>query len=280
MKFWNKLLNAERHIRKRVENAFGIGSAETPLEVRRAILEEVEARIVVDRGKKFFPFGKVIIRLLPQTEAGRDVFEAAFLKEASLKADIYRKFRDARIQHPGNVEILVDICRDPILDPTESTNRPAFEMDFLRLDESPKREIPETKLTVLRGTAEQPTYQMKKERILIGRLTEVLDREGRLVRKNDIAFLDNGDDINTSVGRIHARIWFDFEKEQFRIMDESSRYGTRIIRNGRSIEVPSGNPRGIRLETGDETCLGQACLRFESVPTGALVSNPQAGREK
>jgi hypothetical protein len=106
---------------------------------------------------------------------------------------------------------------------------------------------------------------MKKERILVGRLAEVMDREGRLIRKNDVAFLDNEEDVNSTVGRIHARIWFDHERKDYCIIDEASRYGTRVIREGRSIEVPGGNTRGLRLRSGDEIYFGQACLRFEIV---------------
>jgi hypothetical protein len=78
-----------------------------------------------------------------------------------------------------------------------------------------------------------------------------------------VVFLDNGDDINSTVGRAHARIWFDFEKNEFFIMDEVSRFGTIIMRENRSIDVPAGNPRGIRLRSGDAIYCGQACLRFE-----------------
>jgi hypothetical protein len=35
------------------------------------------------------------------------------------------------------------------------------------------------------------------------------------------------------------------------------------MREGRSIEVPGGNTRGVRLRSGDEIYFGQACLRFE-----------------
>ena len=125
--------------------------------------------------------------------------------------------------------------------------------------------------------AEQPVYRLKNDRILIGRLSEVTDREGRLVRKNDVVFLDNEDDINSTVGRIHARIWFDFEKQEFRIMDEVSRYGTRVLRDGRYLEIPGGNPRGVRLRSGDEIFCGQACVRFELVQAASAMESQSSG---
>lgn len=44
--------------------------------------------------------------------------------------------------------------------------------------------------------------------------------------------------------------------------DEGHPGGTRIFRDGRPIEVPGGNPRGVRLRPGDEIYLGQACVRI------------------
>ncbi len=264
MGIWEKLLKTEQKIRKRVENVFGHESARTPLEVRREILEHVESRIVVDTGGKSFPFAKIVVWLHPQTSALHDVFEAAFLNDDSLKTDIQHMLKDAQAPHPGELDVIVNIQRDFELNPEDVSKRPLVKLDFVKPDPLRKQDVPEISLTITKGAAEQPEYRMKKERILIGRLSEVLDREGRMVRRNDVVFLDNGEDINSTIGRTHARIWFDAEKKEFCLMDEVSRYGTRIIREGRSIEVPPGNPRGIRLRSGDEIYCGQACLRFET----------------
>jgi hypothetical protein len=263
MGFWDRLLKAEQNIRRRVESAFGHGAAQTPLEMRREIIEQVESRIVVDTAGTTFPFVKVFVQLQPTTEALRDVFESAFLQDQSLRADILEKLRDSRARYPPELEIVVELRPPATQDAPESAH--LFQLDFIKPDPSHKIEVPETILFVVKGSAEQPEYRLKKERILVGRLAEVLDREGRLVRKNDVVFLDNGEDINSTVGRIHSRIWFDVEKGNYSIIDEASRYGTRIIREGRSIEVPGGDSRGVRLRSGDEIYFGQACLRFEIV---------------
>jgi hypothetical protein len=263
MGFWHSLLKAEQNIRRRVESAFGQGAAQTPLEIRREILEQVESRIVVDAGGNQFPYGRVIIQLQPPTEALRDVFDAAFLHDRSLHADIIEKLKSLQVRHPFEMEVVVELQAIPDQGQTESV--PLFRLDFVRPDLSRRPEIPETRLIVVKGSATQPEYRLKRQQILIGRLEEVLDREGKLLRRNDVVFLDSGDDVNSTVGRAHAVILFDKEKSEFRVLDEVSRYGTRIVREGRSIEVPSGNPRGIRLRSGDEVCLGQACLRFEMI---------------
>ena len=70
----------------------------------------------------------------------------------------------------------------------------------------------EVRLTVITGSAEQQQLCLKKKRINLGRLAEVIDAEGRLTRKNDVAFRDDAQAPNPSVSRAHAHIEFDPEK--------------------------------------------------------------------
>jgi hypothetical protein len=263
MGIWSKLLNAEQGIRKRIEKAFGYDAERVSQDVRREIYDRIESKIIMEAGGKSFPYEKAVIRLQPTSKAMQSAFEKAFLYEESLKADVLQRLKEAQVRYPDGFGMVVEL-REP--DPKGQANpsqSSLFRLDFVKSNSLNKKEIPETYLTVSKGQAEQSAYRLKRERILIGRLPEVMDREGRLVRKNDVVFLDNDDDVNSTVGRTHARIWFDSEKQEFRIMDEISRYGTRILRNGRSLEIPGGNPRGVRLRSGDEIFCGQACIRFE-----------------
>jgi FHA domain len=61
--------------------------------------------------------------------------------------------------------------------------------------------------------------------------------------------------------RKHAHIRF--EDGDYRICDDGSEFGTRVSRDGRPVDVPSGNRRGEKLRHGDEIYLGRARLRFE-----------------
>jgi hypothetical protein len=264
MRLWGKLRDWKRNMRERIENAFGKKTRRTCLEVRREILEQVESRIATDANRKRFPYAKAIVWLQPTTEVLRNVFEVAFMRDGSLKKDILEllKGANARLQEP--FEAIVKIKMDLTLDSEATSPGPLFQLDFIAQDPSIGKEVPEAGFVISKGMAEQQSYKLKKKRILIGRSYEVLDREGRLVRKNDVIFLDNGDDVNSTVDRAHARIWFDFEKNEFCIMDDVSRLGTIIMREGRSIEVPAGNPHGIGLQSGDAIYCGQACLHFES----------------
>jgi hypothetical protein len=258
-----KVINAEQSVRKQIERVLGGDPEKVPQEVRREILDQVESRILVDADGKVFPYEKTIIRLHPTSESLHDAFAKAFLQDGSLKEAVMERLKESQAKYPETLEMVVNIRDEYVPGESDSSPRPLFRLEFLRSASPQKKEVPETVLTISRGQADQLIYRLKKDRILIGRLAEVTDREGRLVRKNDLVFLDLEDDINSTVGRTHARIWFNFEKQEFRLMDELSRYGTRILRDGRFLEIPGGNARGVRLKTGDEIFCGQACIRFE-----------------
>jgi hypothetical protein len=263
MGFWSAILRTKRNISERIESVLRLGSTRTVVAVRQEILDRIESGIAGSTGGNIFPFAKVIVRLQPQTEAQHASFKKAFLHQGALKAAILQKLAESKALYPGKFDAVVEITAGVDPDRAKSLSRHLFQMEFIKHEPARRPEIPETKLSVARGTAERMEYRLKKERILIGSLSEVLDREGRMVRKNDVVFPNAGGELNSSVGYAHARIWFDFEKDEFCILDEVSRYGTRIVRNGLTIEVPSGDANGIRLQSGDDIYFGQACLRFE-----------------
>jgi hypothetical protein len=246
----------------RVENALGRGSEMEPLAVRQEILDQIESQIIDDAGGRVFPFEKVVVRLQPQTKTQGDAIEEVLVQKGTLKSDILQILKDAQARYPDNLEIIIEyrLSLDP--DPMESSLKSIFEIDFLKRQDLHIQSVPGIKLLIMKGLAEKSEYAMNKARILIGRSPEVLDREGRMVRRNDIVFLEIDEEINGSVGHTHARILFSHEKGEFCILDEGSRYGTRILRDGTVIEVPSGDPEGIYLQTGDDIYCGQACLRI------------------
>lgn len=262
MGFLDSLIRAEQKIQGRIDLAFGKGAAQTPLEMRREMLEEVENHIVSRKGKRTFPFKRISVRLYALESDMRGIFHAVFLEDESLAADIRELLREAGCETVGSLEIDVDF-EEAQIDPAPARR---FRLEFSSPERIPPqiRAMPRANVAVVKGAAEEAAYSISRGRARIGRLAELLDRDGQMVRRNDIVFLDNGDEVNSTVGRAHATIFFEREKGEFRIIDEMSRYGTRIFREGRSIEVPGGNPRGVRLHNGDEIYLGQACLRFKT----------------
>ena len=129
---------------------------------------------------------------------------------------------------------------------------------------------PLLRLTVIKGQAAQPSYDLAAERIFLGRLEEVLDAAGRVLRRNDVAFLEEGE-LSHTVSREHARIAWDAASQSYWLRDEGSAAGTVIFRAGRSIEVSRHDRRGVRLETGDEVYLGRAALKMEIAPRPAAA---------
>jgi hypothetical protein len=262
----DSLVRAERRIQERIERAFGAGASDTPLELRRDILHEVEARIQPSARGRIFPYDLVQVRFAAVETGAPELLRAAFLDEESLAGDIRTLLAGAGCRNPERVEIAVEII--PCDAPASGALAPRpFEISFsvrpktaAAPAESPARAA---SLEVVVGVAEQPAYRVSAERTYIGRLREIVDSTGQMVRRNDVAFLDNGEEINGSVGRAHATLHFDRARGEFRIVDDTSRYGTHIFRDNRSIAVPSGNPRGIRLRSGDEIYFGRACVRFK-----------------
>jgi hypothetical protein len=256
----DRLLKTENKIRRRIENLFGDNAVATPLEVRREIIEQAEARILIDKGGKVFPFARILVRLMPRDQALHDVFEAAFLRDRSLQEDILEMLRESGARFPPRLDVAVELAA---ADDSPGEAAPFFALEFLRAEDLAAPGRPAALLSVVKGVAEQSSYPVDKDRVLIGRLAELTDREGQMARRNDIVFLDSGDEVNSTIGRAHASVFFDRERNEYRIVDEVSRFGTRIFREGRTVEVPCGNPRGIRLRHGDEIYIGRACLRFE-----------------
>jgi hypothetical protein len=265
MGIMGKALKAAERICRSVETIFGSGTTRTTEKVRLEILESVKSSIATDTSGNRFSYAKLIVWLQPPTEALRNGFEAALLKRNALKKGILELLSGAKPGLAEPFEVMVELRRDMIPGSEISPPRPLFQLDFVKQDPSIGKKLPEAKLVISKGSGTQSSYQLKKERILIGRSQEVLDREGHMIRRNDVVFLDNEDEINATVDPAHARIWFDFEKDQFFIMDEVSSFGTIIMREGRSVEVPAGNTRGIHLRSGDAVYCGQACLHFEEI---------------
>lgn len=262
MMFWDRLKVERRKILGNFRNPFGQVPETLSREVREEIFLRLESCIVVEQDRKIFPYEKIAIRLLPSTKTVLQQFKSDFLVDFSLQSDICHTLGGLLDQSVSDLKISIELQEDVASMEKGRAATPLFEMELLDSTISEKPKIPELHLEIIKGNAEQPVYRINKDCLLVGCMPEVHDREGRLVRKNNVVFPHEGSEINTTVGNMHARIWFDHKRQEFCVMDESSRYGTRVIRGGLTIEVPSENPRGVGLHTGDEVCFGQACLRF------------------
>ncbi len=79
----------ERGFRRWTEKVFGAAQSDELLLVHRAILEEIEGKVqTVARGKRLFPYSRMVVTLCSPDPDRRAVYQAAFAEEARLEKDI------------------------------------------------------------------------------------------------------------------------------------------------------------------------------------------------
>jgi len=241
----------ERGFRKWTERVFGAAQSDELLLVHRAILEEIETKVqTASRSKRIFPYSLLTITLVSADADRRALYAAAFAEESRLENDVRQALASAGCQLPRGFSVAVR---------TAESGAPAFQIEYGSA--KPARCPAKASLVVVKGKAQCEVYAITKARTNIGRLAELTDADQRVVRRNDVVFLEGEDEANGTVSRKHAHVRF--AAGEYRIADDESEFGTRVFRDGRSIEVPAGNRRGEKLRNGDEVYLGRACLRFE-----------------
>lgn len=228
------------------------------LEVRREILEEIRSGIQpLGGGKSVFPFNNVDIRIAAQDEREREVCRAAFAGEEGIAADIRELLAEAGCALPRGFQATFEVVDDPAL---AWSGRPFQVKCSTRkgsVTPSPDPAVrPCAKLRVTVGDAAPGECEIAADRFYLGRLAEVVGKEG-LRRRNDLAFAET----ETTVSREHAYIRYD--SGAYRLYDTHSQRGTVIFRGGRRIDVPRGAAGGAQLSSGDEIHLGSARVMFE-----------------
>jgi hypothetical protein len=242
----------ERGFRRWTESMFGQADSGELLTLHRAILEKIEGKVqTVARGKRVFPFAHLTITLFSEIPERRALYEAAFSTDGRLEADIREALKGAECEVPRKFSVTVG---------TAESGPGNFSIDYQAAPKAVEM-LGVGRLIVMKGRAEYEEYPLDKPRINVGRLSEITDAEQRVVRRNDVVFLEGEDDANSTVSRKHAHIRL--VDGAYRICDDGSEFGTRVFREGRSVEVPAGDRRGERLRSGDEIFLGRASLRFE-----------------
>jgi hypothetical protein len=236
------------------------GPDATPLEICQAVLEDVERRAQpVGRGRKVFPYSRITVRLR-QGETDRPGLEAAF---GGMGARVRERLAELQCQAPDAIDVRVSFVKKA---PAGWTSDQLFSVEYhsdaeasVEPREMPPR--PPLQITIVRGAATEEAYTFTEPNISIGRMADPTDELGR-VRRNRVAFLDAVDGITETVGRAHARLRLEPKTGEYRIFDEGSSNGTSIIRGGATIAVPPRDPRGVRVQSGDEIQIGRAVIRL------------------
>jgi len=237
----------------------------TPLDIRHVIVESVERRVQpAGHGRRVLPEAYVKVKVLAPDGAAERALRSVL---ENLPSAVATRLREVKCELPAGFRIDVAYVK----------SRPAAWAADQRLSVDYPAQVPaaETrptpaappplKLTVVKGTAGRPSYTFAESVVRIGRSEAPVDERGR-VRRNDLAFLENEDERNRTVTRGHCEIRYNRITAEYRVFDERSANGTRILRGGEMIEVPARDPVGVALASGDELQFGQAAVRVSIGP--------------
>lgn len=257
-RLWSFGERAQRRVRQFFDAP--IGPDARPLEIRRAMLDDVERQVTpVGGGRRVFPYARVI-GCVVQTSAGREACEATF---ADFEAQVRARLEEVRCDPPRQLDVRVVVLRES--PPGWQTGR-VFAIDYRKAsDVAPMANArparPVLQIAVIAGAASQNIYTIDAATILVGRGAEQVDASGSM-RRNHIVFLETSDGVTETVGRAHARLTWDGTSGTYRLFDEGSSNGTHVVRNGATIRVPPRDPRGVRVRRGDEVQFGRAVVRL------------------
>lgn len=238
-----------------------------PLEVRETILEQIESRVEpAGRGRRVLPYNRVSVTLLASEKDRRAALEAAL---TGLEYDAVARLGELSCDVPAGFTLEIEYARRP---------RAGWgpdrwvDIEFGRSPVAPPRpentDLPHLCITVVRGTAVQPSFTLPERQVLIGRTSDPVDQRGR-TRHNHVAFLEDGDEHSRTVGRAHASIRYLPDRREYRLFDDGSRNGTQVVRGGTVIEATPHDPIGVVLQSGDEIRFGQATVQIRIEPRTA-----------
>jgi hypothetical protein len=249
-------------LRKLFRGSAPQGEKRELIEVHRAILDEVATHAeTLPRGRRTFAFPRVIVRVLLPDPTRRRSYEVAFVEADALARDIAGRLADDQVELPEKFRVEVELVEEL---PPDVTSR-GFDISYQTAAAAQPQAavMPAIWMKVLAGKADHSEYSFRKARVNIGRLSDIVDSQQRLIRRNDVAFLELAEAPNSTVSRTHAHIEFDRAAGQFRVFDDRSAQGTTVLREGEIITVPKGTSKGVQLKPGDEIVVGQARLSFD-----------------
>jgi len=260
------LKKIEQTFDKRLRALFG-GNPDRPgareaVELYRDALDQISRHITPGRrGERIFPFDRISIELRAADNERKAILQTVF-EPNQLLEDIRAALAEDRTTPPANLTVAVHYPPDATTDlrilcektPSPEQSEPAAP--------PPEHAFAAMWLITLAGVSSSPEFFVDRPQINLGRVRDVIDAQGRPLRRNDLHFPEGMDDANATVSRSHAHVRFDPATGEWRIFDDGSSLGTAVFRDGHRFDVPAHSPRGAMLRPGDEICLGQARLLF------------------
>ena len=194
----------ERGFQRWTERLFGAAESNELLLTHRAILAEIQTKIeTLARGRRLFPFATVVVTIVSPDANRRAMLETAFGER--LEADVREALQAAACEIPRDFSLEVRT--------TETGSRP-FEIDYAvapakAVQPAQVEPAKAVRLIVTKGKTERPEYELRGQRMNIGRMAELTDSEHRVVRRNAIVFEEGADEASATVSRKHAHIRFE-----------------------------------------------------------------------
>jgi len=234
-----------------------------PLDMGPVIVDQILGGLRCQDGQERFPYNEINLHFWAPRRRDEAVIRADLLDENQLLKRVHGALGRQNAIVPEGLMIRATFEADP--------EDPTFRRTGFRLDLANDAVTVRMKgclgawLNVLNGEVAQRRMEVGESRLNIGRLEEVVDERGRVVRRNDMSFKDARDE-NCSVSRRHAHLEYDQALDVHRIFDDGSHDGTVILRQGERYDVRPGSRLGLVLEDGDEIYLGKARLRYGRSP--------------
>jgi FHA domain len=228
-----------------------------PLEIRQAILDEIAtlAQPLGD-GRRGLVHNRILVRLRCADEARRSTIEGVLAGEEGFPSEVTRYLSERGCGFPAGLTIAIE-AGEPVAGATREYEVVAIrEPGRAATTQARERTRPRAKLMMLADGAE---IEISRNPFFIGRVAEVREKDHRIVRRNQLSF----GDAEASVSRAHAHIRYSPETGQYRVFDDRSARGTRVLSDGQPIDVSPGRSRGEQLRSGDELYFGSVGVRFE-----------------
>jgi hypothetical protein len=233
-----------------------LASDATPLEIRHFIIESIEARVQPSGGgRRKLPDALVDVKIVAADPAAQRALRTAL---DDVQSAVLARLKELRCEVPAGFSVQVAYLeRAP--SGWAADRQLSIEYAHVQTVETAPPGMPELTLTVTRGSAAQESYSFTLPLVRVGRSPAPHDDRGR-TRRNDLAFLEDGNDDSMTVTRGHCEIRYS-RAGGYRVFDERSANGTRIVRDGEIIDVPANDPMGVAILDGDELQFGTAGVR-------------------
>ena len=241
----------------------------TPLDIQHAILEAIESRAQpVGGGRRALPDAYVKVKVIAKDAAEERALQLVL---AGLHARILARLRELECDVPRAFRVDIAYVRrrpagwapdQPMSVDYEAEPPAGSERAEKQRPAAAEHAQPALILTIVRGRASSASYTLREPAVRIGRSAAPVDDRGH-ARHNHVAFTEEEDAHSRTVGRGHAEIRYDRAAGEYRIFDEGSANGTRVIRGGEVIDVPPKDPFGVAIRLGDELEFGTAAARVE-----------------